>query len=82
MEEANSEFPIIKGVSCPQIRRHVREGTKYPFAMLEVGDHFEAKRTYSTLSKAMVRYREMAGAEGKEFAIRRVAGGFGVWRVA
>jgi hypothetical protein len=81
MSSPECDFKIESGIPVPPTNRHVRGGTKYPFAHMRVGDHFGAKRAYSTLSKAITRYLGMEGSSGQKFVIRRLGGAWGVWRV-
>ena len=82
MSEEKEEFPVIKGVPVPPPeRRHKREGTKYPFLYMDIGDHFPATRAYSTLNKAILRYLKTEGGKGRQFVIRKSGTAWGVWRV-
>ena len=70
------QFQIEKGVPIPGAGR---SAAKYPLAEMEVGDSFftdvERDRIYTAVS--YFGYRN-----NKKFSVRKVDGGFRVWRTA
>jgi len=82
VEAGQEQYTIEDGIPVPKSqRRYVRYGTKYPFAEMWVGSHFKTDVARLALLKAVQRYMKMAGSAGREFAVRKHEGRWGVWRV-
>jgi hypothetical protein len=75
---------IDKAIPLPRRRMRVRT-TKYPLAQLEVGESFFMEgATYNQATgivQSYYRTHGQEGGEGRTFTIRKLEGGFRIWRV-
>ena len=69
-------FEIEKNIPLKQITARA----SYPFAQMEIGDSFFAEGiTVNRLTAAAALHKK---AHGRSFSVRKVEGGYRVWRVA
>jgi len=79
-------YRILKNVPMPPKRPCRKPATtKYPFALMQVGDSFIVRCAASNVKKEMTRIRALATKSQKalncKFALRPLETGVGVWRV-
>lgn len=72
-------FVIDNNIPVPPLP--TRASSKFPLALLEVGDSFlhAVENDRNRLASAAHQY---GVRHGKKFTVRRVEGGFRVWRIA
>lgn len=83
MLASNETYVIEKGVPIPKSGRgaNQRGRSKYPFAQMDVGDSFPAKKHYSTLKASARLFVRAGGGKGRAYIVRRTGDGCRVWRV-
>lgn len=82
MTKPNNEFKIECGVPIPpRITGSAKRGmSKYPFAMMKIGDSFHMLCKPGAAASNIVRWRKANGSPFK-FITRRVGDGYRVWRI-
>ena len=74
-----NEIKVEKGVEIPPMKAH----NKYPWDRLEVGDSFFVtltNRNEHSLRSSLAACANNRSRRGNKFIVRKVDGGFRVWR--